>query len=146
MTDSEYEKAKERINYYLFPLKDILLKDWHVTYEYHRERDEDQPYTLAQASPLWEYKRGTIRLFIPCLNAEDEPARIVNCLMHEMVHFMLDAVTDLSNEDDNYRKIVERTTQEITDSFQDMFERPDLFEDWHKANKKQKALARSRKA
>ena len=116
MTDSEYEKAKERINYYLFPLKDILLKDWHVTYEYHRERDED------------------------------EPARIVNCLMHEMVHFMLDAVTDLSNEDDNYRKIVERTTQEITDSFQDMFERPDLFEDWHKANKKQKALARSRKA
>lgn len=135
MNDKEYAKAKERINYYLFPLKDLLLKDWHVTYEYHRDRNEDQPYTMAQASPLWEYKRGTIRIYVPVLNAEDEPARIVNCIIHEMVHFMLDPVTDLSNEDENYRKIVERATQEITDNMQDLFETPDLFTQWHDKKK-----------
>lgn len=138
MDDKEYEQAKKRINYYLFPLKDILLKDWHVTYEYHREHQEEQPYTMAQALPLWEYKRGTIRIYVPVLYAEDDPARIVNCLIHEMVHFMLDAVTDMNNEDENYRKIVERATQEITDNMQDLFETPDLFDQWHEKNKAEK--------
>lgn len=139
MNDEEYEKAKERVNYYLFPLKDILLGDWYIRYEYYRDPDEDEPNTAAYTRPLWQYKRGTIELRLQALMTEDDE-RLVNILVHEFVHCMLDPICEPS-ESVHYRNAVEFTTQTVTDSIMAMFERPDLFKQWHEKNDKKEVAS-----
>lgn len=128
MNDAEYEKAKKYIESVIIPLKNLVLGHWLIKYEFHRNKCEDDANTMARCRPLWEYKRATIELYVPALNDEDAEG-IVNAILHEFVHCMLDAITDMqrAEENDEYRKLVEHTTQTVTDNMIALFSNPDLF-------------------
>lgn len=128
MTDTEYEKAKKYIESVIIPLKNLLLGEWLIKYEFHRNKCEDDPNTMARVRPLWEYKRATVEIYVPELYDQDSEG-IVNAILHEFVHCMLDAITDMqrAEENDEYRKLVEHTTQTITDNMIALFSNPDLF-------------------
>lgn len=128
MTDKEYDKAKKYIESVIIPLKNLLLGDWLIVYEFHRNKCEDDPNTMARVRPLWEYKRATVELYVPELYAQDNEG-IVNALVHEFVHCMLDSITDMrrADENDEYRKLVEHTTSTVANNMIAMFSNPDLF-------------------
>lgn len=128
MNDTDYAAQKERIQRVLFPLKDILLNDWVIAYEFNRTPNEDEAHTMARCRPLFEYKRATIEIYVPIL-AEQDDETILETLVHEMVHCYLDLVCDLDRAegDDSYRKLVELTTVTVTNGIMAMYRTGESF-------------------
>lgn len=107
MIDKEYRIQKKRIikiwdKWY----KTLGMHWWRVDRYWERDYCEDSSSTLMITNSNWEYRTGSIRIYVPsCAEITDE--HLEESMVHEFVHILMAPLQDL--RDDQARQITEHT-------------------------------------
>src|SRR5258708_5906443 len=73
------------------------LEWFHVTMEWFRERNYDEPTTVAITTTTWQYRHTVIKWYVPACEDNDDDF-LENIVVHELVHVLIAPLVNVNNE------------------------------------------------
>lgn len=95
MTDKEYRDQKARVKRFWDKWFTTLgLGWWVVDLYWERSRDEEHPSQLGETSSKWQYRSAAVTFNLPEIATVDDD-RLEECVVHEMVHILVNGIQDI---------------------------------------------------
>lgn len=115
MTDKEFNALKRKVTKIADEWRDILdLRGHRLNYKFEREYHQER-FTVADCSPLWQYKSHTIRFYMPSIAECANNDELEEDILHELCHILIaPAAGNDAPADPHAREMVEFATQSFT--------------------------------